>query len=90
MHKLVTGEQPQTSWVGIALVTTSLIGMPYLGIAMLIFSLGGWSFGEAINTELRRDNGGERRPTHTSEAEAVAEQVVERAARLRRRRVRAC
>ena len=33
VHKLVTGEQAQTSWVGIALVTTSLIGMPYLGIA---------------------------------------------------------
>ena len=33
VHKLVTGEQPQTSWVGIALVTTSLIGMPYLGLA---------------------------------------------------------
>ncbi len=33
VHKLVTGEQPQTSRVGIALVTTSLIGMPYLGIA---------------------------------------------------------
>jgi divalent metal cation (Fe/Co/Zn/Cd) transporter len=33
VHKLVVGEQPETSWVGIALVTTSLIGMPYLGIA---------------------------------------------------------
>jgi divalent metal cation (Fe/Co/Zn/Cd) transporter len=33
VHKLVTGEQPDTSWVGIALVTSSLIGMPYLGIA---------------------------------------------------------
>jgi divalent metal cation (Fe/Co/Zn/Cd) transporter len=32
-HKLVTGEQPETSWLGIALVTSSLIGMPYLGIA---------------------------------------------------------
>ena len=33
VHKLVTGEQPQTSWLGIALVTSSLIGMPFLGIA---------------------------------------------------------
>jgi divalent metal cation (Fe/Co/Zn/Cd) transporter len=33
VHKLVAGEQPQTSWLGIALVTSSLIGMPYLGIA---------------------------------------------------------
>jgi divalent metal cation (Fe/Co/Zn/Cd) transporter len=32
VHRLVTGEQPQTSWLGIALVTTSLIGMPFLGI----------------------------------------------------------
>lgn len=33
LHKLATGEQPETSWLGIALVTTSLIGMPALGIA---------------------------------------------------------
>ena len=33
MHKLWTGEQPQTSWLGIALVTSSVIGMPFLGIA---------------------------------------------------------
>jgi divalent metal cation (Fe/Co/Zn/Cd) transporter len=33
VHKLVTGEQPETSWLGIALVTSSLIEMPYLGIA---------------------------------------------------------
>jgi divalent metal cation (Fe/Co/Zn/Cd) transporter len=33
VHKLITGEQPGTSWLGIALVTSSLIGMPYLGIA---------------------------------------------------------
>jgi divalent metal cation (Fe/Co/Zn/Cd) transporter len=33
IHKLVTGEQPETSWLGIVLVTTSLIGMPLLGIA---------------------------------------------------------
>lgn len=33
VHKLVTGERPGTSWLGIALVTTSLMGMPALGIA---------------------------------------------------------
>jgi divalent metal cation (Fe/Co/Zn/Cd) transporter len=33
VHKLLTGEQPDTSLLGIALVTTSLIGMPVLGIA---------------------------------------------------------
>jgi divalent metal cation (Fe/Co/Zn/Cd) transporter len=33
VHKLVTGEQPETSWLGIALVTSSVIGMPFLGIA---------------------------------------------------------
>jgi divalent metal cation (Fe/Co/Zn/Cd) transporter len=33
VHKLWTGEQPQTSWLGIALVTSSVIGMPFLGIA---------------------------------------------------------
>jgi divalent metal cation (Fe/Co/Zn/Cd) transporter len=33
IHKLVTGEQPETSWLGIALVTSSAIGMPFLGIA---------------------------------------------------------
>jgi divalent metal cation (Fe/Co/Zn/Cd) transporter len=33
IHKLVTGEQPETSWLGIALVTTSLVAMPVLGIA---------------------------------------------------------
>jgi divalent metal cation (Fe/Co/Zn/Cd) transporter len=33
VHKLVTSEQPETSWLGIALVTSSVIGMPYLGIA---------------------------------------------------------
>jgi divalent metal cation (Fe/Co/Zn/Cd) transporter len=33
VHKLLTGEQPQTSWLGIALVTSSIIGMPFLGIA---------------------------------------------------------
>ena len=33
IHKLVTGEQPATSWLGIALTATSLIGMPFLGIA---------------------------------------------------------
>ena len=33
IHKLLTSEQPQTSWIGIALVTSSAIGMPFLGIA---------------------------------------------------------
>jgi hypothetical protein len=33
VHKLVTGERPETSWLGIALVTSSVIGMPFLGIA---------------------------------------------------------
>ncbi|MFO7572067.1 MAG: cation transporter [Gaiellaceae bacterium] len=33
VHVLVTGEQAETSWLGIALVTTSLVGMPLLGIA---------------------------------------------------------
>ena len=33
VHKLVTGEEAETSWLGIALVTTSLIGMPLLGVA---------------------------------------------------------
>ena len=33
VHKLVTGEQVEASWLGIALVTSSLIGMPFLGLA---------------------------------------------------------
>jgi divalent metal cation (Fe/Co/Zn/Cd) transporter len=33
VHKLVTGERAETSWLGIALVTTSLVGMPLLGVA---------------------------------------------------------
>lgn len=33
IHKLVTAEQPETSWLGIALVTSSVIGMPFLGVA---------------------------------------------------------
>ena len=33
IHKLLAAEQPETSWIGIALVTSSLIGMPLLGIA---------------------------------------------------------
>lgn len=32
-HKLYTGEQSETSWVGIALTATSLVGMPILGVA---------------------------------------------------------
>jgi divalent metal cation (Fe/Co/Zn/Cd) transporter len=33
VHKLVSVERPDTSWLGIALVTSSLVGMPALGIA---------------------------------------------------------
>lgn len=33
LHKLISGEQPGTSWLGIALTTSSLIGMPLLGTA---------------------------------------------------------
>jgi divalent metal cation (Fe/Co/Zn/Cd) transporter len=33
VHRLWTGEQPETSWLGIALVSSSVIGMPFLGIA---------------------------------------------------------
>jgi len=33
LHKLWAAEQPETSWLGIALVTSSAIGMPFLGIA---------------------------------------------------------
>ena len=33
VHRLATGEQPDTSWLGVALVTSSLVGMPLLGIA---------------------------------------------------------
>jgi divalent metal cation (Fe/Co/Zn/Cd) transporter len=33
VHRLVAGERPETSWLGIALVTSSAIGMPFLGLA---------------------------------------------------------
>lgn len=33
IHKLVTAEHPSTSWLGVALTASSLIGMPLLGIA---------------------------------------------------------
>ncbi len=33
IHKLWSGEQPETSWLGIALVSSSVIGMPFLGVA---------------------------------------------------------
>jgi divalent metal cation (Fe/Co/Zn/Cd) transporter len=33
VHMLVTGERPQTSWLGIWLAASSLVGMPVLGIA---------------------------------------------------------
>ena len=32
---LATGERPDTSWIGIALTTSSVIGMPLLGIAKI-------------------------------------------------------
>jgi divalent metal cation (Fe/Co/Zn/Cd) transporter len=32
IHKLVTGEQPEASWLGIGLVASSVIGMPFVGI----------------------------------------------------------
>ena len=36
IHTLWTGEQPETSWLGIALVTSSVIGMPFLTRASVI------------------------------------------------------
>ena len=33
VHKLFEGERPETSWIGIALVTSSALGMPLLGVA---------------------------------------------------------
>jgi divalent metal cation (Fe/Co/Zn/Cd) transporter len=33
IQKLVTAERPDTSWVGIALVTSSVVAMPFLGVA---------------------------------------------------------
>ncbi|HXF97460.1 MAG TPA: cation transporter [Gaiellaceae bacterium] len=33
VHKLATAEKPDTSWLGVALVATSLVGMPALGLA---------------------------------------------------------
>jgi divalent metal cation (Fe/Co/Zn/Cd) transporter len=33
VHALATGDRPETSWLGIALTTSSVIGMPLLGIA---------------------------------------------------------
>jgi divalent metal cation (Fe/Co/Zn/Cd) transporter len=33
IHKLVASDQPETSWLGIGLVTSSVIGMPFLGLA---------------------------------------------------------
>ena len=33
VRTLVAAEQPDTSWLGIALVTSSAIGMPFLGVA---------------------------------------------------------
>jgi divalent metal cation (Fe/Co/Zn/Cd) transporter len=33
VHKLVTAEHPETSWLGMALTASSVIGMPLLGVA---------------------------------------------------------
>lgn len=33
IHKLISLDKPETSWLGIALVTSSVIGMPILGVA---------------------------------------------------------
>jgi divalent metal cation (Fe/Co/Zn/Cd) transporter len=33
VHRLVTAEQPETSWLGIGLTLSSLVAMPYLGVA---------------------------------------------------------
>jgi divalent metal cation (Fe/Co/Zn/Cd) transporter len=33
VHKLVAAERPETSWIGIALVASSAVGMPLLGVA---------------------------------------------------------
>jgi divalent metal cation (Fe/Co/Zn/Cd) transporter len=33
LHKLAAGEHPQTSWLGVGLTASSLVGMPILGIA---------------------------------------------------------
>jgi divalent metal cation (Fe/Co/Zn/Cd) transporter len=33
IHKLVAGDQPETSWIGIGLVATAVVGMPFLGVA---------------------------------------------------------
>jgi divalent metal cation (Fe/Co/Zn/Cd) transporter len=33
VHRLVAAEQPETSWLGIGLTASSLVGMPFLGIA---------------------------------------------------------
>ena len=35
VHALATGERPETSWLGIALTASSVVGMPLLGIAKL-------------------------------------------------------
>jgi divalent metal cation (Fe/Co/Zn/Cd) transporter len=33
VHKLLVGDEPETSWLGIGLTATSLVGMPLLGVA---------------------------------------------------------
>ena len=58
VHKLWTAEQPETSWLGIALVSSSVIGMPFLGIAKrrLADKLGSVATrGEGTQLRRRRD-----------------------------------
>jgi divalent metal cation (Fe/Co/Zn/Cd) transporter len=33
IHKFVAADHPETSWLGIGLATSSLVGMPFLGVA---------------------------------------------------------
>ena len=33
IQRLLTGQHPKTTWIGIALVTSSAVGMPFLGLA---------------------------------------------------------
>ena len=39
VHALLAGERPETSWLGIALTASSVIGMPLLGIAKVRLAL---------------------------------------------------
>ena len=39
IHKLATGEHLSTSWLGIALTATSVIGMPFLGVNQTVLRI---------------------------------------------------